>query len=474
MNIRVNGLICFNLFARLKGNASEASPPSDRPPHQLSDARSIRTTPRDDISRNSNDDDLDWFHSISPPAEMTSPTITSTQENLRKPRPSWLETSTARLPVRQRDGDILNTSGSFLTCDVVTNLFETTSAQSESIKEKRSKIQRSDKQKSPNQAESPECVFQKVSKNLRDRRLHKLELNHQLSDQEGGERASSRAAPRVHVTDMTSETHTSNSLSSGKQDERRQKIVDGAETSKDIQAKLSGFVFKPKKMKPSAPDLNASSRDFHSSSVKGTSKQRLGCHSDSDTDQGKRKKQNQAGSVSSRIEANICLTSEEPHNENQSRLQRSGDGFKPSSSVTDPAPAKSDQTKFTVASTTLAKLSRFSFCSTPELTTTAQVQVGKHPLTLKDNPAVSKCKEQQAEAATATTSYTVKTMQVGVDCQSSVNMKKRKCFELNPAPPGACGSQGFYSGLPLFGSSDFSNDVLDTDWDQEVSKKAKG
>ncbi|AWP19526.1 putative DNA helicase MCM9 [Scophthalmus maximus] len=47
------------------------------------------------------------------------------------------------------------------------------------------------------------------------------------------------------------------------------------------------------------------------------------------------------------------------------------------------------------------------------------------------------------------------------DSVSTVNLKKRKCFELGR------GSKGPFSGLPLFGSVEFSNDVLDTDWDQE-------
>lgn len=53
-----------------------------------------------------------------------------------------------------------------------------------------------------------------------------------------------------------------------------------------------------------------------------------------------------------------------------------------------------------------------------------------------------------------------------------VNMKKRKCFNLKP-PQNNDGSKQFFSGFSLSGLADISNDVLDTDWDQEVSNNTK-
>uniref|UniRef100_A0A3B5L7I4 DNA helicase n=1 Tax=Xiphophorus couchianus TaxID=32473 RepID=A0A3B5L7I4_9TELE len=55
---------------------------------------------------------------------------------------------------------------------------------------------------------------------------------------------------------------------------------------------------------------------------------------------------------------------------------------------------------------------------------------------------------------------------------SEVNMRKRKCFNLDP-PLNTDGSKPFLSGLSFSGLTDFSSDVLDTDWDQEVSKTTK-
>lgn len=55
---------------------------------------------------------------------------------------------------------------------------------------------------------------------------------------------------------------------------------------------------------------------------------------------------------------------------------------------------------------------------------------------------------------------------------NEVNMGKRKCFNLGP-PQSDFGSKPFLSGLSFSGLTDFSTDVLDTDWDQEVSKTTK-
>lgn len=58
----------------------------------------------------------------------------------------------------------------------------------------------------------------------------------------------------------------------------------------------------------------------------------------------------------------------------------------------------------------------------------------------------------------------VQTLNDGATDTHSTVYKKRMCFELGPA---------LSNGLSLFGSAEFSNDVLDTDWDQEVSDTGK-
>uniref|UniRef100_A0A4W6DQL8 DNA helicase MCM9 n=1 Tax=Lates calcarifer TaxID=8187 RepID=A0A4W6DQL8_LATCA len=108
--------------------------------------------------------------------------------------------------------------------------------------------------------------------------------------------------------------------------------------------------------------------------------------------------------------------------------------------ISDPAPFHSGHTKSTVASSTLAKLSRFSFTCTTEPTTTAQRKADKNL------PSV-------------------------VEKDLFKRHSKRKSFELGSPSSRIHVSKGPFSGL--FGSVELSNDVLDTDWDQEFSKKAK-
>ncbi|XP_071381737.1 DNA helicase MCM9 isoform X1 [Centroberyx affinis] len=59
------------------------------------------------------------------------------------------------------------------------------------------------------------------------------------------------------------------------------------------------------------------------------------------------------------------------------------------------------------------------------------------------------------------------------DYETTVNLKKRKCFELGPPPSGGGHGSNGPSGLSLFSSEDLSDDVLNIEWDEQVGKKAK-
>ncbi|KAM9339625.1 DNA helicase MCM9 [Symphorus nematophorus] len=194
--------------------------------------------------------------------------------------------------------------------------------------------------------------------------------------------------------------------------------------------------------------------------------------------------------------------------------------LKPSTSISDPAPSKREHTTSTVSSSALAKLSRFSFTCAAGPTRTAQSKVETNPSTgvekgpdgaerprgnSKDETTLNSTersplgkkirtaiisgkvneselapgqKDGQGSESPTETMSKVREKQIEPahsvtdappDCQNTVSGKKRKCFELGPVS----GSKGAFSGLSLFGSAELSNDVLDTDWDQEVSKKAK-
>lgn len=563
---------------------------------------------------------------------MASPIITSTQEPLkRKSYSNWSEMSTVtKHPNCQTEKDIQSNTGSTLTYDSVSNSYGTITSASEDENQAIEKIENMEEKSSITQEEMKQseiqkdknqalrCVFLKVSKNLRDRRLRELELKHQQCDKEQGgghgDRVVSGESARKNVNaalDTTSETHTSSTgstcknflshnlaqdnLSFGKEsqfvkvDKRgqtgtknisavlQQKLSSEAETRKELHAKLSGFIFKPRKMRSSVHnhDLNVNAQfqtecysGIHTDMESRISRKKPVSQDDSASPQTDTEKKNeiqnhyqsvsgggskrkQASCVSevgdSMSEVNTCFTSKELQNdvfsfgknklaegktegrikrrddtENLSQQQKirvnTGDETKvngftcipplnPSTYISNPGPSKTGHTKSTVASSTLSKLTRFSFTCTNEPITTAQSKVennlpaGVEKSKLKRDNAeclrgnskdkeTKNCLEQGTESPTkkmskykekqvkpthsANHSKSVKTVNDDpVDFQNTVNMNKRKCFELCPPPSSVVGSRGPFSGLSMFGSVELDNDVLHTDWDQEVSKKVK-
>ncbi|XP_070782440.1 DNA helicase MCM9 [Enoplosus armatus] len=643
---------------RLKSNASDASqfdPPTYNHQHQLRDTNSNKTH-HHDITGNCKGDvtaesGLDWFHSITPSLvdSMTSPILASTQNPNRKPSCSEMSTGTKQ-PNCQTEKDIPTNGGSTVNHDVVSNPHGTLTSASEEENRKsktnvnmteNGSITQEERQEDKKHPESPGYVFQKVSKNLRDRRLWELELNPQQCDKEGGgghgERVVSGDGASKNVSDVldrTAERHTSSTLSSGKNcpsnrlvpenlssgtesrfekdDKRdqtgtksisavlREKMTADTEMSKEkeIHARLSAFIHKPRKMRPSVlaassdviagfqAERNPGSGDLHPYKENRISKQKPVSHDGSsgdpltDTEKKNGKKRlnqyqhlsegggrrnrvscvtesrSEAGFTSKELDKDVFSFDELAQGKTIDRIKGSGDtetktdsftctpSLKPSPCIDDPALSKSDHTthKSTVASSTLAKLTRFSFTRTTEPSTAAQTKVetnaptgvekrppkrdgaessraiskdkdtiispehsapGKkiktvfttvkvkdilHPPASELTPGqeheqgtesptktMTKCKAKQTEPAHAANhSNSVELLSEGpVDFQSAVNLKKRKCFELGPPPSIAGGSKGLFSGLSLFGSVDSSNDVFDTDWDQEFSKKAK-
>ncbi|XP_059212711.1 DNA helicase MCM9 isoform X2 [Centropristis striata] len=635
--------------ARLKSNTSEASQldlPTENHSHQLRDSNSINRTHGPDINHHCKADgtvesSLDWFHSITPslsPDAMASSIITSTQENLnRKPNSSWSEISTVT-----KEPDCQTTTGSSVNHHVLSSPFESiTSAaeeenkigeENEKIKEKcvinQKEIKQPERQKDTTHPESLGCVVQKVSKNVRDRRRERG-----LCAEEGGGEQREREVSGdtvSNILDMTSDAHTSSTLSSGKkrpsnnrgkynlssvqesrvekEDKRdqtrtkdistvlKEKMAAEAKAGEELHAKLSGFIFNPKRMRPLVhnQNLNASSdvsaefqtygnpgsRDPQNDTESRENTQKLVSHDDSDsphTDTKKRQNQpkNPSESISERnhvscisemeeinSQSSICFTAKKLEKTNkwangktvgrikgsdatenlcQERSDRFNTGdlteeaffscappLKPNTDIKDPAPIKS-----TVALSTLNKLSRFSFTCTTEPTTPAQTNLETNPppgletspLQRRDaecsranpqdnntlnptkhsplerkiksavpvgmvkdtlpptatgqehkqgtespNETMSKCKAKQTEPSHAANhSNSMKLVpDAPVDYQSTANLKKRKCFELGPPR-----SRGPFSSSSLFCSVELSNDVFDTDWDQEISKKTK-
>ncbi|KAA8583278.1 hypothetical protein FQN60_015824 [Etheostoma spectabile] len=630
--------------AKLKSNISEASqfdPPVDYQ-HQPRDTNIINKTRCPDITNNCKGDvtvesGLDWFLSITPSLSdgMTSSIITSTQGNLNR-KQSWSDMSTLTKQPNCQSKDIPSINGSSLNHDVISNPIETVASvtseengkSEKNVKEKslnQKQIKQSKKPEDKKHPDSTGCVIQKVSKNLRDKRME-LDLNQQQSDKAGeGEGHEERVMSGDTSENCLSNNLVQDNLLSGqdsrleKKDEWDQartknistllneKMAAEAETEKQLNAKFSGFRFKPRKMRPLVHNLNASpdvstefqnncnpgSRDPHTYKESRISKQKPDSYDDSPvpfTNTEKNKRQNQyqillecgkqLNCVSEvgekRAKTSISFSSKEldkydfsfgkgklAHDKTVGRIKGSDDTenlcqkqrtrdttcnetnvgtcvrpLKPTTCINDPAPSKSSHTKPTLALSTLAKLSSFSFSNTTEFPIAAQKKVEKNPTAVgksthnrhgaecskanskdkktlnppenspllrkintvitagkvkdtlpapatelaqelehksgKELPIETKCKAKQTEPTHAANHVSVNMVKDGlVDYETTAILKKRKCFELGAPLSSIGGSEGPFSRLSLPGFVELGNDVFDTDWDKEVSKRAK-
>ncbi|XP_053192724.1 DNA helicase MCM9 [Scomber japonicus] len=487
-------------LSRLK-STSQSDHPTRNHQHQLMDTNSINKTQSHNMTSNHQgditvDSGIDWFNSIIPSRslDVTSPIITSTQEIFhRKPNSSWSEMSLiCKQSNCQTDKEALRNTGSSLVTDVVSNPDGTvTPASGDDWKSERNQnvkgmdsltpegMKQSRRQENRKHPESSDCVIQKASKNLRGKRLRELELTHQKCDKrEGGvhcRRVVLRDSTCQFVTsDKTSDSHSKTTLSSGKtcpsnnqvQDNlspvkesrseaenrrkctgttnistmKRKKMEAEVETGKDLHARLSGFIFKPKKMGPLVHNqgLNSSSDmsgEFQAEPNPGNNR-------DLQTN-----KHNKESSVSHRKEVGC--------NESSSTLKD-----------TDKDRGKKNQKQCQNLLGGGGVRKQVSCVS--EVVETTEVTPGQEhePETESSTKTKYKCNTKETEPTHAANHNSV---QMVTD-----NMNKRKCFELGPRPNNVGGSGGLFSKLSLFGSVELNDDdVLDTDWDQEVSKKAK-
>lgn len=226
----------------------------------------------------------------------------------------------------------------------------------------------------------------------------------------------------------------------------------------------------------------------------------------------------------------LSFPPEEPEKEKPPRAQAGGainirpdmesqDNLRSKESLT-PLRATSSPAKSTVTPSTLAKLSRFSFSGTtePRPTLPADLEKNQH---LEKSPREEECAALSRTASDRTTEQRPKRMKRmrevkaassspnasqhppplehgpvkrasiklteptpsgthgvkmghgrATECHNSVKMK-RKCLESGTPASATCGSKGVFVKSSLFGSGDLNDDILDTDWDNEVAKKAK-
>nr|XP_054589720.1 DNA helicase MCM9 isoform X2 [Nothobranchius furzeri] len=167
-------------------------------------------------------------------------------------------------------------------------------------------------------------------------------------------------------------------------------------------------------------------------------------------------------------------------NPNTSSLNPNTSSLNPNSSPLSPQTpsSRSHHIKAAVAASAFAKLSRFSFSGTTKSTATVQTDEKRGPPQRENTGSVAnetassfrgKPSEALDPAGREKDVLALLLPTAGQPCTSvsSVNPRKRKCFDLGRPPTGP---KHFLSELSLFGSAEVFNDVLDTDWDHEVLK----
>ncbi|XP_028253437.1 DNA helicase MCM9 isoform X2 [Parambassis ranga] len=531
----------MNRLARLKSNTAEDSqsvPPTAPQQDQIRGTGSVNKTPSHNISSHVNDGvtvegGLSWLHarriSLSPD-DTTMPMLTSTQETTnKKPNTSWSDVSTI---TKQTESNTLSHN-----CDSVSNPIGTIVSSSE---EENRKGDNHDK---------VGCALQKVSKIFRNKTLRQPEVNQQCDKVGGGlgKRVVSGGDADKNVTDYhnkstlsSDENRPSHTADKGGGSEKenttelpkrttniiavlKEKMT--AEADKDLPAKFSRFVFKPRKMRPSDHDQDTTDSSDKCVQIRKTQKPHS--HDESVrtlTNKTKQQNDSEAGDMG----ADVCSASggresvfsvdkvvqggtEGKEKGNDEAELRSPFNTE-EESFTCIRPLKPDNTKTAVAPSTLDKLSRFSFiCTEPTKAAPTGVETSppqKNNLELlTSNSKVGKTLNSPSLCQKSTATLLVDKMTDGlpstspqvtpgqgheqrtelthaanlsdtvnggpVTHQSTVNLKKRKCFELGPALRNNGASSGLFSGLSLFASAELCNDVLETDWDQEVFKKAK-
>lgn len=557
-------------LARLKSNtpeASECDPPTIYLKHQLSGTNS--KTQCGDITSNlesgvSVKSHLNCFNSTPSlsPDYTTLSIITSMQENLNtKAISGGMDMSTVtNQSSSQSRKETLGKTGS--TLSVAPSFFETvTSVSEEHVQvEKNEEMLTYESQKNDAHLEPLGYVSQKVSrssihsKNLGDKGFSQLELNQQQFHKEMFGDESKTVSDDIFPEANLSTDKESSCMKADKRYRTGTRTIGAVlkenmavetETHTDLHAKLSGFIFKPKKMRPLADNCDIIASPEKQMKRRVDAKKPVNHNESACTLAAAKKKQNQVGFVSeveeSGSEGNACFTSKELDNYSFSfrkdgvcqglvgRKDGSGDDkktdtcnplSKPSAYLTNRTTLQSGQMKTTVASSTLDKLSRFSFICTDEPTTAPTKRENGTPKRggtdfLRANSKVSKilnipnhnvlgqkCQttlpldksksvplpsatdctsaeenEQGMESPTKTASkckvkhtdfsHTVNNVDhVKIANDGSVNYQSSVSLKTESGGGGGC--KGLFTGLSLFGSADLNNDVLDTDWDKEV------
>ncbi|KAI4895691.1 hypothetical protein NFI96_024783 [Prochilodus magdalenae] len=377
-------------------------------------------------------------------------------------------------------------------------------------------------------AERPSFVVEKSSKKLRVKRLKGMSgdpLQSVEPSTKGGTVDVGGDSEQMFSPD-TFPSH-STPVAAKKQPSKRKAVSlsvpvveQQAESGEDLRNKLSSFTFRPRGRMTHANEFgNASSEEVppadgcdgrKSVPRRPTENDRKEKEWEESGNRTSSKKPAEGSSASKklrqRVEAKVReLPSEELHKDRrggenvehtfQHLLQKlssaaSGESKsasdQPSADLQGPSHPKTPK----VASSTLTKLTRFSFISTEERTVGKSTTAPGQP---EPSPVSSDCVMEKASstAESAQTRTVQETREqrntnpqtlmnlatkdgaskpkpelAGGAGEQSLNPKKRKCFEL-----GSGGPAGLLSGFSFFSSSVIDDEVLDVDWEEESSKR---
>lgn len=359
-------------------------------------------------------------------------------------------------------------------------------------------------------AERPSSVLEKSSKNLRAKRLRGMSsgpLQREEKNAEGG-----RIGTDFEDLDQTFlpdrfPSHSTPVVDKKHPSKRKASIIeqqssDKPESEEDLHNKLSGFTFRPKERMAHAKQFENSA---NVPAVDKDQRRKMSTDAKQPTEHQRKRKEWQSedgmfsewpaeGSGASkklrqRVEAKVrelpseeSRGSEDVEQKRQQLLQKlSGLSSGEPKTVPDQPEPEHPKTR-KVASSTLAKLSRFSFISSEENTAETSTAVpeqqkasavSKDRVTEKTSSAVESTHKISEQKNTDPQLLTNSTPESGTKTSTKpgfgeplANPKKRKCFEL-----GSGGSKGLLSGLSFFSASGIDDEALDVDWEEESSKR---
>ncbi|XP_062858615.1 DNA helicase MCM9 [Trichomycterus rosablanca] len=308
--------------------------------------------------------------------------------------------------------------------------------------------------------QTPGCVLQKSAKKLRVKRLKEMSADPPPQEEE----RNAAGEPPPHSTPTSVQTTTTKRKAASSNPPAPNLLPsDPAGIGERLHLDLSGFTFRPKtRMTYTNPPSESSVRENINVPAANTAPEK---QKKPENQERRSERPAEGSSGSKKLRGRVESLSEESgpgrggdtaENKRLQLLHRLTD----SDSTTRTRPPKTE-----VASSTLAKLSRFSFVPSNEENPGRNVAPAppENHGTVEKAPTRPACDTEERPQNTTNTTTQRDTTRTEV-CGGG--LKKRKCFELDSA-----GQKGLFSNLSMFSSSVIDDEALDVDWEEESSKK---